>query len=83
MTLNRGTVQGQGPVRGVAVLMLTDVKRILVWCSESVNSGLWKVLCFEDDEGRKHFAGLESVRAFINMNCVGYSIEEGKVYEGG
>ena len=44
MTLNRGAVQGQGPVRGVVVLMLTDVKRILVWCSESVNSGLLQKL---------------------------------------
>jgi len=43
----------------------------------------WKVLRFEDEEARIHFPGLESVRAFINMNCLGYSTEEGKIYEGG
>jgi hypothetical protein len=43
----------------------------------------WKVLRIEDGEGRIHFPGLESVRAYIRMHCVGYSIEEGKIYEGG
>ncbi|MGA2463581.1 MAG: hypothetical protein ABSH06_04420 [Thermodesulfobacteriota bacterium] len=63
-------------------IKLYTFSRAFEYLPEKKGEG-WKVLRIEDEEGRIHFPGLESVRAFINMNCVGYSIEEGKIYEGG